>query len=762
MTKVANATDAQYQTLCVKLKQMSAIMIAPRGIPPKSAEDMENAEPKRTNSPAPDGRELILNSGNKNEETKKLTKLALALETQGHFILASGVYGRMIEILGKRHQPDDPVMLFCSDKLASMFRDKGEYDKAEDLSLTILKARMKASGRGDIATLSTLGNLALTMRHQGRSQEAYEMLRDALEFTSTSMFQSMAHITTVSILAKLLKDCRFYDFSAFLSRDVLMASMNFLGFDDPFTLNRLSDLAVVLSKQGKYRLSEEISSRALNGLGKCLGTDHPHTLRTAKRLANYMRFQGKYDEACVRLDRTLKSQKKQLGTAHPDTLSTICGLAATYVLQGRVREGELHLRHAEREQLRVLGDQHLDTRWTAHALSLIDDFHQPFGEDVDREAAKQGMLDFLRKPSGTIPISSSKDSTKSSAPSSMTAIEAPNNPHPENIDIALRVAAMKGDEIAVQAALSRGARIDSTGGFCGTALQAASLAGHENIVNTLLKAAAQVNAQGGLFGTALCAASFGGHTVIVRRLLAAGADPNAKEGTRSSSLKAAVAMRHQDIIQALLGAHESLNSISDGTALHDASMTGQEDTVHALLEKGADPNIPTGFFGGALQAAAWAGQANIVQLLLDRGALQAAWVGQVNIAQLPRDRGAPFESHFEGHTALYLAATGGYENVMRILTQRPDVATRHSASGFADAFPAPSAAIASDTVAAAVAVGGGGKREERAGERVASAGRHSADLLGNGEGEEGQGRVPIGVKQKLKYFRRYILRKLAN
>jgi hypothetical protein len=56
------------------------------------------------------------------------------------------------------------------------------------------------------------------------------------------------------------------------------------------------------------------------------------------------------------------------------------------------------------------------------------------------------------------------------------------------------------------------------------------------------------------------------------------------------------------------------------TSLYYVSLTGLGTSAGALLDKGADVNAQSGYYGHALQAASYEGHQKITQMLLDRGA----------------------------------------------------------------------------------------------------------------------------------------------
>lgn len=191
------------------------------------------------------------------------------------------------------------------------------------------------------------------------------------------------------------------------------------------------------------------------------------------------------------------------------------------------------------------------------------------------------------------------------------------------------------------------------------------------VLETLLDQGADLHAVHGDHGNALFAASVSGYYSVVRKLLDHGAGPNTQaktswiyDGQRYPSiLYAACGNKRKATVELLLEHGANLHSVYEGhgDALFVASHTGHERVVRALLERGAEINVP-GFgtldhkgaeLANSLHAASYQGHTHIVQLLLDKSAnvnsqdghystaLQAACVrGAKKAAMLLPDKGA--------------------------------------------------------------------------------------------------------------------------
>jgi ankyrin repeat protein len=89
----------------------------------------------------------------------------------------------------------------------------------------------------------------------------------------------------------------------------------------------------------------------------------------------------------------------------------------------------------------------------------------------------------------------------------------------------------------------------------------------------------------------------------------------------ATPLQNSVKSNNPAITQALLDAGADINLPAGdlGTPLQVAIRFKYPETARFLIEKGADVNIAGGIFGSPLQAAAWSGDMSILQLLIDNG-----------------------------------------------------------------------------------------------------------------------------------------------
>ncbi|KAL9611598.1 MAG: hypothetical protein Q9167_003756 [Letrouitia subvulpina] len=650
MTKFSTESNTNYQIVLQRMKSMYCL--ADKSMKVLMRHSLNpNLRGRLRNLPTmPDGCEELIVSMKGSPRARNTGRLALISEDQGHFqiseekfkeaikfLIFSPQCSREIRNLGQfaltlgdqssaqdteerfqrtlkqlciqiSSEPDDAVTLFCLQKLASLLCQRGQYKHAEYCGRCCLEARLKISGSGSVPTLLTADNLITSMKHQGRYQDAYNLLRDALEGVELPFSDNVSHVKLLDTLAKLALESKMYIVAESFSCDVLRNSICLYGNQHPFTLNRISDLAAILARTGHLASAEAISRRALDGLEQALGTDHPDSLKAACRLADYIRFQKRFEDASLRLKRILKTQRMRIGDFHPDTLFTMRSLGAVYALQGYWKDAEVLLCEALMGQEKCFGKENSHTLWTENALNGVKQLQNEV--DLTEELVRSKLYDLFEPK----PRSTSEDKRP--------GYFITNTPFQTPLETAIFRSAAEGDQKVLTDILAN-ENVDQR--ILGRALREAAAGSQETMVNLLLRYNAPINAQSGYHGTALHAASFAGSKAIVKLLLKENADVNQEGGIFSNAIRAALLGEHETILDVLnilldcTGTRRPSQSVLNSSlplALH----TGDVAIISRLLEAGADINAEDSLFGSPLQQASFFGQGGIIEMLLDRNA----------------------------------------------------------------------------------------------------------------------------------------------
>ncbi|WP_424681853.1 protein kinase domain-containing protein [Frateuria sp. YIM B11624] len=149
---------------------------------------------------------------------------------------------------------------------------------------------------------------------------------------------------------------------------IIQGDRRVLGPDNPHTLDAMTDMVRLLSKQDRYGDAIAMERAILAGRIRSLGPDHISTLYARGSLSSLLCENGQYAEARVQGEQVLAALRRQLGDDHPMTL-------ATYDLVGRIEAGagqwtlarDAHAKALE-GRARTLGDTDAHTIESASRL----------------------------------------------------------------------------------------------------------------------------------------------------------------------------------------------------------------------------------------------------------------------------------------------------------------------------------------------------------------------------------------------------------
>ncbi len=163
---------------------------------------------------------------------------------------------------------------------------------------------------------------------------------------------------------------RYQEAVALLER-YLSDSRRVLGPDHPDTLVATSNLAATLQALGDLKGARDLGERLLGAARRVLGPDHPDTLVATSNLATTLQALGDLQGARLLAEQALAGTRRVLGDDHPDTLVATSNLAATLQALGDLQGARDLAERALEGARRVLGDDHPDTLSSMGNLALI-------------------------------------------------------------------------------------------------------------------------------------------------------------------------------------------------------------------------------------------------------------------------------------------------------------------------------------------------------------------------------------------------------
>lgn len=323
-------------------------------------------------------------------------KLANLYKDQGQYDKAEGLYIESLErrrsMLGEDH-PDTLDSINC---LAVLYSEQGRYGKAEELYIECLMKRRATLGEDHPDTLSSINGLAVLYYRQGRGayDKAEELYVECLEKRRAKLGDDHPEtMNTINGLANLYKDQGRYDEAEKLYVECLESRRAKLGGDHPDTLMSINGLASIYCEQQRYDMAEVLYIECLEKRRAKLGNDHPKTLWSINNLAALYRREGRYDKAEELFVECLELRKAKLGEDHPYTLNSTSSLAAVFSDQGRCDKAEELFSECLEKRRVKLGSDHPDTLQTIVDLAgvLADSGKRPQAEALYAEGITKGV-----------------------------------------------------------------------------------------------------------------------------------------------------------------------------------------------------------------------------------------------------------------------------------------------------------------------------------------------------------------------------------
>lgn len=271
------------------------------------------------------------------------------------------------------HQEQEHLDVASSlNNLALINRDQGRYNDAEPLLQKALSIRKRLLGdeHPDVAT--SLNNLALIYKDQGRYNDAEPLFQEALAMRKRLLSDEHPDVaSSLNNLAALYNNQTRYNEAELLLQQALAMRLRLLGDEHPDVATSLNNLALVYKVQGRYNDARALFQEVLTMRKRLLGNEHPDVASSLNNLALVTIDQGRYSDAAPLLQEALAMRKRLLGEEHPDVVSSLNNLAVLYKSNGKYLEAESLFQEVLAMRLKLLGEEHLDVATSLNNLALI-------------------------------------------------------------------------------------------------------------------------------------------------------------------------------------------------------------------------------------------------------------------------------------------------------------------------------------------------------------------------------------------------------
>ncbi|MDI1436576.1 protein kinase domain-containing protein [Polyangium sorediatum] len=254
--------------------------------------------------------------GRLDEAEREMFDAALAAHRIGSRVLAAEAFAELAYYVGYLHaRPDDgerwalqadallgpddaPILDRVAMVRGVIETRRGNLRLAEEHFRRVEESVRKRLGAAHPSRARVLTNLASTILHQGRFDDALPLLKE--------------------------------------SYDLFVAA---LGADHPDAFQALNAYGVALGNAGRFTEAVPVFEAALAGYKRTLGANHPRIGRAASNLAEALYRLKRYPDARVRYLESAAAFERALGADAPDRALALTGLGQVYIAEGACAEG---------------------------------------------------------------------------------------------------------------------------------------------------------------------------------------------------------------------------------------------------------------------------------------------------------------------------------------------------------------------------------------------------------------------------------------
>jgi tetratricopeptide (TPR) repeat protein len=296
--------------------------------------------------------------------------LGILFDAEGHNAKAREIEAAIVPFALEYLGEEDSLTLTSMNNLADSLRLEGQLDDALEILTKVVNTRLRVLGEDHSDTMTSMDGLAETLRERGHLTAAADSHGKLLEIRRRVLGETHADtLKSMNNLAGTLQSQGNYSTALELLKEVMAISRRLRGDNDPFTLKSMNNLASTLKDQGNVWGARHLYEEASNLSSHVLGKEHPFSLTVINNLAETFRELGDLRRAADLHTKVLEIRRRVLGEEHPQTLSSVNNLAVTSRLLGDLKTAlNLETRVLE-VRGRVLGKKHPNTLTAMHNLA---------------------------------------------------------------------------------------------------------------------------------------------------------------------------------------------------------------------------------------------------------------------------------------------------------------------------------------------------------------------------------------------------------
>jgi tetratricopeptide (TPR) repeat protein len=306
---------------------------------------------------------------------------------RGAYASARALYERELDFCRRVQGAEHPHTLSSMDNLAATLRALADFEEARRLLEEALYICRRVQGPEHPNTLSLMINLATTLRKLGDLAGARKLQEETIAVLlrvrgpvlrdMVAAMSGLAEEETIAVLLRVREPEQL--------RDMVAA---------------MSGLAETLFAQGDLAGARKLQEEKLDILGGIFGREHPDTLYSMSNLALTLFKQDDLAGARTLQEEILDIGRKLLGPEHPETLTWMNNLAATLFAQDDLAGARRLLEETLAIRRRVQGPEHPDT--SSAAWNLFRALHDLGELEAELAVLKSDLLWLLDRDPATL------------------------------------------------------------------------------------------------------------------------------------------------------------------------------------------------------------------------------------------------------------------------------------------------------------------------------------------------------------------------
>ena len=293
------------------------------------------------------------------------------------------------EIARRHRAEDDPATLRAERELAHMEMHLRRHSEALDRLGRVLRSQTRLLGPAHRETLATVNLLARVYRETGDYAKAEPLFAKCLEGRRRVLGDDDPEtLATMNYLGMLYRDSGHHEQAERLLVQCLEKRRRVLGPENPYTLQSMNVLGVLYLKRGLHDRAEALLVPCLAARLRVLGAVEPNTLISVRNLAWLCSARGPNAKSMTPIVRFLEAEQRGPEHELTETLQAVESMADLYRSWIKPAQAEHLLRPVLRIRRGMLGDGSPEVASTKTNLGrvLLDMENHAAAEPLLRES----------------------------------------------------------------------------------------------------------------------------------------------------------------------------------------------------------------------------------------------------------------------------------------------------------------------------------------------------------------------------------------